>query len=107
MLWRVCRVESGEVVPLVLSGGYFYLVLFGYSLLKPVRDAMGVERSMGDLRGLFIATCVVSLLVSVWFGGLISRMDRVRFILVGHVLVGRISGSPGGWRLAQADPRRA
>ena len=49
MLWRVFRAESGEVARLLLSGGYFFLVLFGYALLKPVRDAMGVERSMGDL----------------------------------------------------------
>lgn len=87
MLWRVFRAESGEVVRLLLSGGYFFLVLFGYFLLRPVREAMGVQESMDDLRELFLVTCGVSLVVSVGFGGLISRMDRARFILVGHVLV--------------------
>ncbi|MEQ8770246.1 MAG: Npt1/Npt2 family nucleotide transporter [Phycisphaerales bacterium] len=73
-------VRPGEWAALLLSGGFFFLLLFGYFLLRPVREAMGVERSMGDLRWLFGVTCVASLGAAVLFGGLVSRLDRARFI---------------------------
>lgn len=70
---------------MLACAGYFFLVLFGYFLLRPVREAMGVERSKNDLRWLFVMTCVVSLVVAVGFGGIVARLDRARFIRVGHL----------------------
>lgn len=86
-LGRLLPVGPGEWRAVTLAFVYFFLVLFGYALLRPVREAMGVQRSMNDLRSLFYATCVVSLVVAVGFGGLVARLDRARFIGVGHVLV--------------------
>ncbi len=86
-LGRLVPVGPGEWRAVALAFAYFFLVLFGYALLRPVREAMGVQRSMNDLRSLFYATCVVSLVVAVGFGGLVARLDRARFIGVGHVLV--------------------
>ncbi len=48
---------------------------------------MGVERSMGDLRWLFVTTCAVSLVVSVAFGSLVSRANPRRFITIGYRVV--------------------
>lgn len=92
----------------VLSGLYFFCLLSGYFLLRPIREGMGVERGMGDLRWLFLVTCAVSLVVTVAFGGLVSRLDRRRFlpiaqrIVVACVLVfafvrWRANGEPGVW----------
>lgn len=64
----------------LLSGGCFFFLLFGYFLLRPLREAMGVERSMNDLRLLFVITSVISLVVVLAFGGLVTRLDRRRFI---------------------------
>lgn len=92
-LWgRLLPVGRGEWRAVALAFVYFFLVLFGYALLRPVREAMGVQRSMNDLRSLFYATCVVSLVVAVGFGGLVARLDRARFIGVGHVLVAACLG---------------
>lgn len=85
--WRALAVRRDERRAVVLAFAYFFLVLFGYFLLRPVREAMGVQRSMSDLRSLFYATCGVSLVVAVGFGGLVARLDRARFIGVGHALV--------------------
>lgn len=76
----VLRVRPGEGGAVVLSGLFFFLLLFGYFLIRPVREAMGVQRSMDELRWLFAATCLVSLLVTLAFGSVVSRMDRSRFI---------------------------
>ncbi|MEM9373839.1 MAG: MFS transporter [Planctomycetota bacterium] len=62
------------------SGLFFFLILYGYFLIRPVREAMGVQRSMADLRWLFVVTCAVSLVVTLLFGSAVSRFDRTRFI---------------------------
>lgn len=68
---------------MLLSGVFFFLVLAGMQMLRPVREALGVERGMDQLRWLFVATAAVSLVVAVAFGGLVSRLDRRRFIPIG------------------------
>jgi ATP:ADP antiporter, AAA family len=77
---RFFREEPGERRTLILCGLCFFFLLFGYFLLRPLREAMGVQRSMGDLRWLFLVTCAVSLGVTLAFGGVVSRFDRRRFI---------------------------
>lgn len=84
---RLLRVRSGEWASFGRSGAYFALVLFGYFLLRPAREAMGVSRSMDDLRWLFVATCVASAVVALGFGGVVSRCDRAKAITIGHLFV--------------------
>jgi len=76
-----------ELGMVLLSGGCFFFLLFGYFLLRPLREAMGVERSMGDLRWLFVITSVISLMIALGFGGLVSRLDRKRFIPIAYRVV--------------------
>lgn len=81
---RVIPVERGEWGRVLLSAGCFFFLLFGYFLLRPIREAMGVQRSMDDLRWLFLITCGVSLLVTLAFGSVVSRLDRRRFITLAY-----------------------
>jgi len=74
------RMEPRERPLALLSALFFFLVLCGYFFLRPVRDAMGVARGMGDLRWLFGVTSAVSLLVVLAFGGVVARTNRRRFI---------------------------
>lgn len=67
-----------------MSAACFFFLLFGYFLLRPIREAMGVQRGMDELRWLFITTCFVSLIVTLAFGGVVSRMDRKRFISLAY-----------------------
>jgi len=84
---RLFRVQPGEWGRVLRSAAYFALVLFGYFLLRPVREAMGVARSMDDLRWLFVVTCAASLGAALAFGALVSKLDRARFIAIGHCVV--------------------
>lgn len=74
------RVRRGEGGVVVLSGLFFFLLMLGYFLIRPVREAMGVQRSMDELRWLFVTTCGASLVVTLAFGSAVSRLDRSRFI---------------------------
>lgn len=80
-------VARGEVGATVLAGLFFFFVLFAVMMLRPVREAMGVERGMGELRGLFVLTALVSLVVAILFGGLVSRLNRRRFLPIGFRVV--------------------
>lgn len=79
--------EAKERPLALLSALFFFLVLCGYFFLRPVRDAMGVSRGMGDLRWLFVATSAASLVVVLAFGGVVARTNRRRFIPYWYLFV--------------------
>ncbi|MFV1987092.1 MAG: NTP/NDP exchange transporter [Gemmatimonadota bacterium] len=87
ILGRLLNFRRGELSLASLSAGFFFLILCGYFFLRPVREAMGVSRGMGDLRWLFVLTSVISLVVVLAFGGVVSRTDRRRFIPIGYLFV--------------------
>jgi AAA family ATP:ADP antiporter len=84
---RLLNFRKGELPLAVVSALFYFCVLCGYYFLRPVREAMGVSRGMDDLRWLFIGTSVASLVVVLLFGGVVSRLDRRRFIPVGYLFV--------------------
>ncbi len=51
-------------------------------VLRPAREALGMQRGIEALRWLFIGTAVVTLLVNPVFGLLVSRFRRLQFITV-------------------------
>lgn len=86
-LARLLNFRKGELPLALLSAGFFFAVLCGYFFLRPVREAMGVSRGMADLRWLFVLTSVISLVVVLAFGGVVSRTDRRRFIPIAYLFV--------------------
>ena len=86
-LAKALNFRRGEL-PLAGLGALFYFcVLCGYFFLRPVREAMGVSRGMDELRWLFVVTSVSSLIMVLIFGGVVSRLDRRRFIPIGYFFV--------------------
>ena len=84
---RLFNFKRGELRLALLAALFYFCVLSGYFFLRPVRDAMGVERGMDELRWLFAVTSIVSLIVVLLFGGAVARMDRRRFIPIGYGFV--------------------
>lgn len=84
---RALNFRRGELPLAVLSALFYFFVLCGYFFLRPVREAMGISRGMDDLRWLFVGTSIVSLIVVLLFGGVVSRLDRRRFIPIGYMFV--------------------
>jgi AAA family ATP:ADP antiporter len=84
---RLLNFRQGELSLALLSAMFYFSVLCGYFFLRPVREAMGVSRGMDDLRWLFVGTSIVSLIVVLLFGGVVSRLDRRRFIPIGYLFV--------------------
>jgi AAA family ATP:ADP antiporter len=79
--------REGELPLAVFSAIFYFCVLCGYYFLRPVRDAMGVARGMDDLRWLFVGTSILALAIILGFGGVVSRLDRRKFIPIGFGFV--------------------
>ncbi|MGK3985448.1 MFS transporter [Sorangium sp. So ce136] len=80
LLRRICDVKDGEVPALLWSFGYFFCVLCGYYILRPVREEMGISGGMDRLPWLFTAVFASMLAAVPAFSALVSRVPRRRFI---------------------------
>ncbi|GAA5236358.1 MFS transporter [Verticiella sediminum] len=65
---------------MLIAALFFFCVLTALMLLRPARDALGMERGIESIRWLFIGTAVVTLAVNPLFGWLVSRLKRLQFI---------------------------
>jgi AAA family ATP:ADP antiporter len=79
-LSRVVEVRPEEMRALLWAFAYFFCLLAGYYVLRPVRDEMGLAGGIKNLPWLFTATFVVMLAVLPLFGALVARLPRRRFI---------------------------
>jgi AAA family ATP:ADP antiporter len=79
-LRRFVAVRPAEVATLWLATGYFFFVLAGWYVLRPIRDAMGVAGGVRNLAWLFLGTLLVSLAAQPLFATLVARWPRRRFV---------------------------
>ena len=70
------------------SFAYFFTLLAGYYVLRPLRDQMGIAGGVKNLPWLFTATFISLLVAQPLYGALVARLPRFRFIpLVYHFFV--------------------
>jgi len=62
------------------SFAYFFTLLAGYYVLRPLRDEMGITGGVRNLPWLFTATFVTLLVAQPLYGALVARLPRARFI---------------------------
>ena len=87
-LARVVVVRPGEMRALLWSFAYFFCLLAGYYVLRPLRDEMGIAGGVKNLQWLFTATFFVMLAAVPVFGAIVARLPRKRFVpLVYHFFV--------------------
>jgi AAA family ATP:ADP antiporter len=79
-LQRVFNVRREEWLPVLLAALFFFCVLTALMMIRPARDALGMQRGIEEVRWLFIGTAVVTLLVNPVFGWLVARLPRLRFV---------------------------
>lgn len=83
---------------------YFFCLLAGYYILRPLRDEMGVAGGVRNLQWLFTATFLVMLAAVPLYGALVARLPRRRFIpIVYHFFAANLAAF---WLLLTLDIER-
>ncbi len=77
---RAAPVRPGEIQALLWSFAYFFCLLAGYYVLRPLRDEMGIAGGVRNLQWLFTATFVTMLAVVPVYGAVVARLPRRRFV---------------------------
>ena len=77
---RAAAVRPGEIQALLWSFAYFFCLLAGYYVLRPLRDEMGIAGGVRNLQWLFTATFVTMLAVVPVYGAVVARLPRRRFV---------------------------
>ena len=76
----VAAIEPYELRAVVLSMLYFFFLFGSYSVVKPVRDAMGTIYGVDHYQQLFTATLIASLLFAPLYSGLAARIKLSNFL---------------------------
>lgn len=74
------NILPAERTALMLGFAFHFCVLASYYLVRPLRDALGLEGGADQLQWLFSATFVVMLLMVPLYGALVSRLPATRFV---------------------------
>jgi len=73
-------IEPYEMRAVLLSMLYFFFLFGSYSIVKPVRDAMGTVYGINRIQELFSATLLASLVFAPLYSGLASRIKLSTFL---------------------------
>lgn len=74
------NVPPGELRPALAGFALFFCLFCGYFMLRPIREAMGIQAGVDNLQWLFSATFIVMLVAVPLFGWLSSAVPRAQFI---------------------------
>ena len=104
LLTRLVDVRPGEGAAAALGFGYFFALLAGYYILRPLREEMGIRGGVENLPWNFTATLLAMLVAVPLYSALVARVPRARAVplvyrfffanLVGFHLLVRLGVAP-------------
>jgi ATP:ADP antiporter, AAA family len=77
---RAVPATPEEYAAALWSFAYFFTLLAGYYVLRPLRDQMAIAGGVRNLPWLFTATFVTLLVAQPVYGELVAKLPRARFI---------------------------
>ena len=75
-IYKLLSLKEGEFKILALSCGFIFMLFSSYAILRPMRDALGLEGGQEELKWLFLATfiaCILASLLLMWLSTNIKR----------------------------------
>lgn len=82
---RFSNIRREEAGPTLVAAFFFFCVLTALMVVRPAREALGMQRGIEAIRWLFIGTVIVTLAVNPIFAWLVSRCRRFVFITVTYL----------------------
>jgi AAA family ATP:ADP antiporter len=80
---KVVDVKANEVRALWLSFVFFFVVLAGYYVIRPIRDNIGAQQ-FENLWWMFTVVLVTMIVANALFSAIVARMPRRRFIPIAY-----------------------
>jgi AAA family ATP:ADP antiporter len=80
---KVVDVKPNEVRALWLGFSFFFVVLAGYYVIRPIRDNIGAQQ-FENLWWMFTVVLVAMIFANALFSAIVSRMSRRRFIPIAY-----------------------
>jgi ATP:ADP antiporter, AAA family len=80
ILSKSVQINSSEIRAFIWSFAYFFSLLCGYYIIRPIRDAMGVAGGVENLQWLFTGTFLSMLAAVPLFGWISSTYPRRKFV---------------------------
>ena len=80
LLTRLTRAAPQELAASLWAFVYFFALLAGYYVLRPIRDEMAIQNGQRALSGLFTLVFVTMLMIAPVFGALTARFPRKRLL---------------------------
>lgn len=78
---------TSDLRRVILAASAFFFLLFSYSMLRPVRDAMGVRTGAGKLQWLFTGTFIATVLVIPIIGWVVRNVRRSRVLPIVYTVI--------------------
>jgi ATP:ADP antiporter, AAA family len=80
LLSKAIQINPLEIRAFIWSFLYFFSLLCGYYIIRPVRDALGITGGVENLQWLFTGTFIVMLAAIPLFGWITSNYPRRKFV---------------------------
>jgi len=80
LIHRATGVREGELTVALLCCAFFFCILSGYYVLRPLREEMGLAGGVDNLPRLYLVNLGVMLLAAPLFGALMKRVARRRIV---------------------------
>lgn len=77
---RLMNVHQGEWPRTLLAGGFFFFILFGYFMLRPARESLGVQSGVEIVRYMYVGTLLATAAANPLFSWMVSRLPRRIFV---------------------------
>lgn len=84
-LYKIFSLKQGELKLLVYSTLFMFAIFASYAILRPIRDALGLEGHQEELKWLFLGTFIVTIFCSILamvLSGMVKRVKYINFIFL-------------------------
>src|SRR3989454_8837170 len=81
---KIVDVKPDEIRALWLGFVFHFLILTGYSIMRPIRDSIAASNRLETLPWMFTATLVGMLIANAVFAAIVARMSRRKFIPIAY-----------------------
>ncbi|PYK67900.1 MAG: MFS transporter, partial [Verrucomicrobia bacterium] len=83
VLQKIVDVKPNEIRALWLGFFFFFVVLAGYYVIRPIRDNIGAQQ-FENLWWMFTVVLVAMIVANALFSTIVARMSRRRFIPIAY-----------------------